>query len=225
MYKYRYSAAEKLMIIKKCEEGYHTVREVAALFELSVTTLREWMRVYHHGGIESLETRERWAKYSKELKIQAVRDVLEGRESLTSATLKFNISSRSVLRSWIANYNSHREKKTFLKENSSMTKGRSTTFEERVAAVLDCIQSGKDYQTVAQTHRVSYQQLYGWVRKYESDGVDALIDRRGRKKTEEELTEIERSVIEQKRLEKENELLRMELSFLKKLEEIERRRR
>ncbi|WP_051004039.1 helix-turn-helix domain-containing protein [Exiguobacterium antarcticum] len=106
-----------------------------------------------------------------------------------------------------------------------MTKARKTTFEERVQAVMDCIQNGKDYQHTMKTHRVSYQQIYSWVRKFEKDGIDALLDRRGRRKPKEELTAGERFTIEMKQLEKENERLRMENAFLKKLEEIERRSR
>ena len=102
MSKKKYSASEKLMVIKKYEEWFYTIQEIAVLFELSVT-MQEWMRVYRHGGVEALETREGWTGYPKELKIQAVRDILEGRESLMSATIKFNISGRSVLRRWIAN--------------------------------------------------------------------------------------------------------------------------
>ncbi len=89
--------------------------EVAKLFELSVTTLKKWMRFYRHGGVEVLENRDEWTKYPKEFKIQAVHDVLEGRESLMSAILKYNISGKSVLIRWIANYNGHRKQKTFLK--------------------------------------------------------------------------------------------------------------
>lgn len=106
-----------------------------------------------------------------------------------------------------------------------MTKGRTTTFEERVQAVMDCIQNRKDYQSIMKTYRVSYQQIYSWVRKFEKDGIDALMDRRGRQKPVEELTDTDRLALDLKRLEKENERLHMENDFLKKLEEIERRSR
>jgi len=51
------------------------------------------------------------------------------------------------------------------------------------------------------------------------------MDRRGRQKPVEELTDTDRLALDLKRLEKENERLRMENDFLKKLEEIERRSR
>ena len=65
-----------------------------------------------------------------------------------------------------------------------MTKGRKTTWEERIQIVLDCLGNGKDYQRTAETYGVSYQQVYQWVKKYEDGGDEALKDKRGRKKEE-----------------------------------------
>jgi transposase len=106
-----------------------------------------------------------------------------------------------------------------------MTKGRSTTWEERIQVVLYCIENGKDYQKAAETYEVSYQQVYQWVRKYENGGDEALKDKRGKNKVEIELSPEEKIRLEMKRLEREIERLRAENLFLKKLEEIERRRK
>jgi len=225
MAKSKFSIDEKLHIIQMHDNGTHTLKEIASLFELSLDTLNTWRRRYRHGGALALSNRTGWTRYSEELKTQAVRAVLDREESLRSATLRFGISSKSVLQRWISQYTGHSTQGKPLKERSTMTKGRTTTFEERVEAVMDCIQNGKDYQHTMETHRVSYQQIYSWVRKFEKDGTDALMDRRGRQKPEEELTDAERFTMELKRLEKENERLRMENAFLKKLEEIERRSR
>ncbi|MNW03133.1 hypothetical protein D3C71_1990220 [compost metagenome] len=62
--------------------------------------------------------------------------------------------------------------------------------------------------------------MYQWVKKYEGGGESALQDKRGRKKTPEELTETERHKFELKKLEYENERLRAEVAFLKKLREL-----
>lgn len=225
MSKSKFSPDEKLRIIKMCEDRMDSIKSIASLFELSVTTLNRWRAKYRTYGSSSLRDRTEWTGYPEELKMEAVRAVLTQEESLTSATVRFNISSLSVLARWIRKYTSHNTQGKPLKERSIMTKGRTTTFEERVQAVMDCIQNGKDYQSIMKTHRVSYQQIYSWVRKFEKDGMDALMDRRGRQKPVAELTDTERFALELKRLEKENERLRMENDFLKKLEEIERRSR
>lgn len=221
----RFSMDQKLRIIKMCEDGTDSTKSIASLFELSVKTLNSWRAKYRMGGFSTLHNRTKWTRYPEELKMKAIRAVLTQEESLSSATLRFNISNTSVLARWIRKYTSHSTHGKPLKERFTMTKGRATTFEERVQAVMDCIQNGKDYQRIMETHRVSYQQIYSWVRKFEKDGIDALMDRRGHQKPVEEVTDTERLAMELKRLEKENERLRMENDFLKKLEEIERRSR
>ncbi|WP_235815933.1 helix-turn-helix domain-containing protein, partial [Aneurinibacillus migulanus] len=96
-----------------------------------------------------------------------------------------------------------------------MTKGRKTTWEERIQIVLDCLGNEKEYQDAANTYNVSYQQVYQGVKKYENGGDEALKDKRGNKKEEAKLTLEEKIKLEMKKLERENERLRAENVFLK----------
>lgn len=105
-----------------------------------------------------------------------------------------------------------------------MTKGRSTTLDERIEIVSYCLANGKDYGATIEKYGVSYQQMYSWVRKYEEKGLDGLIDKRGKRKPVEEMNEIERLKLENKMLRAENKQKEMEIAVLKKLQEIERRR-
>ena len=59
-------------------------------------------------------------------------------------------------------------------------------------------------------------------KKYNKDGYNALVDRRGKNKAFEELSESEKFSSQLKLLEAENRRLKMENDFLKKLEKIER---
>lgn len=105
-----------------------------------------------------------------------------------------------------------------------MTKGRKTTLKERIEIVQYTLAREKDYHGAAEKYAVSYQQVYSWVKKYESDGAAALEDRRGKKlASKETLTETERLQLEVKELKHRNEYLEAEAGLLKKLEEIERR--
>jgi transposase len=105
-----------------------------------------------------------------------------------------------------------------------MVKGRPTTWRERIDIVLFCLAHERDYNKTAEVHQVSYQQVYQWIKKYDSGGEDALKDSRGKKKDPDKLTLEEKMRIENKKLAAENEHLRAENAFLKKLEELERRR-
>ena len=161
-------------------------------------------------------------KYSKELKIQAVQSYLNEEGSMDCICKRYGISDHSVLRDWILWYNGHKE----FKERSSakgeiyMTKGRKTTQEERAEIVAFCIEHNKDYGLTVEAYKISYQQIYAWVRKYEEGGVDKLKDNRGRTKPEEEMTEIEKLKAEMRILEAKNRQLEIENAFIKKLREL-----
>lgn len=105
-----------------------------------------------------------------------------------------------------------------------MTKGRKTTYEERLGIVKYCIEHQNNYAETANKFLVSYQQVYSWTIKYETDGVDALLDNRGKRKVVNKMSEIEKLKAQNKLLEAKNKRQQMEIDFLKKLEEIERRR-
>lgn len=101
-----------------------------------------------------------------------------------------------------------------------MTKGRKSTQEERVEIVAFCIEHGKDYRLTEEMYKVSYQQIYSWVRKYEAKGVEGLSDRRGKAKPENELSEADRLRQENKILQAKIKDKEMEIALLKKLREL-----
>jgi len=67
-----------------------------------------------------------------------------------------------------------------------MAKGKKTGYEEKVQAVLFCIEHNCDYQMACDQFGVSYPQIYSWVQKYREQGEPGLVDRRGRHKTSNE---------------------------------------
>ena len=161
-------------------------------------------------------------KYSAELKQQAVHDYLAGKGSLRKICKKYGIPDHKMLRQWISCYNGHKEyrRRTGAKGEIYMTKGRKTTQEERAQIVAFCIEHGKDYGLTVETYKVSYQQIYSWVRKYEACGVDGLVDRRGKAKPEDELTGAERLRQENRMLQAMLKDKEMEIALLKKLREL-----
>lgn len=160
--------------------------------------------------------------YPAELKYQAVADYLSSAGSLRAICKKYKIGNKKRLQDWIKLYNSHKELKCYT-GGSRMTKGRDTTYEERIAFVKECIENGYNYTEISEKYKVGYQQIYTWVQKYKKDGEDALKDRRGRhKKDYKPQTEEERLKLEVATLKRQLYLSQMEIDVLKKLQELER---
>lgn len=163
--------------------------------------------------------------YTLEEKNEAVRFYLEGKGSLSATCKKFKIPSAGTLRRWIKVYNDCELKASPAGgKKTVMIKGRKTTLEERIAIVENHIKSGSTYDETAQKYNVSYQQIYQWHHKYMDKGVDGLKDGRGRTRTEEEMSELEKLKAENRLLKAELENRKLENLFLKKVKEIERRR-
>ncbi len=217
----------KVSAIEAYENNIGSIRMIANLFNVKETSLKRWIANYQSQGIDGLNTKYTHAVWSKEIKILAVEDYLSGKYSLKDVCIKYKISSDSILRQWIMVYNdSHKElKSTGSGGRKPMTKARKTTFDERIEIVQFCIANGKNYGLTMEKFNVSYQQIYLWVRKYEKKGVDGLVDRRGKSKPENELTELDRLKAENKMLAAKNQELQMEIDVIKKLKEVERRYR
>ena len=91
------------------------------------------------------------------------------------------------------------------------------TEEERLRAVLACLDGGQQHGDVVREYQVEVQTLRGWVKKYEEMGATGLEDRRGRRLADQvPRTKEETLRIENARLKQENELLKMELYLRKK---------
>jgi transposase len=218
----KYTPEEKIAILYELENGQTSHKDVSEKYEVGLTTLYEWRHRYELYGYEGLDVRTNNKSYPEELKLQAVQDYLSGHYTQTQIIDKYKIAERKQLRDWLSKYNSHSSLKSYKSGGAhAMTKGRSTNWKERIDIVLYCLSHNHDYQNTSNTYQVSYQQVYQWVKKYEDGGEDALKDGRGRKKAPEELSETDRQKLAMKKLEYENERLRAENAFLKKLQELE----
>ena len=223
--KFEVSYEERICAVEKYLRHEYSMTDLSKQLEVHETTIMEWIGRYQSLGSEGLKETSRKQPYSAELKEAAVIDYLSGIGSLRDLCKKYRIRSKSQLRNWISKYNGHEK----LKSSGTggvpiMTKGRKTSYEERIDIVKYCIERQGNYAETAQKYQVSYQQVYGWVTKYETNGVEALQDKRGKRKTSDEMSEIEKLRAENKLLEAKNKKQQMEIDFLKKLEELERRR-
>ena len=224
MRKTKISAQEKLHTVKNILHGIESIHAAAKRLSVDPSAVRVWICSYKGNGIDAF-THIKNNYYSHECKVQAVTAYLNQEGSLSAICQRFGLRSPTQLRRWIKRYNSHEELKASGTGGTViMTKGRKTTFEERVEIVQYCIAHNRNYAKTAEQYQVSYQQARNYIVKYEAGGVEALRDNRGKRKRPDEMSELEKLRAEVKILKAEKERAEMEASFLKKLEEIERRR-
>lgn len=96
--------------------------------------------------------------------------------------------------------------------------------EQKLQAVLYCLEHQLDYRQASEQYKITYQQIYSWVKKYQEQGEAGLLDRRGRCRPPSEYSEEKKAAAKLRKLEAENRRLQMENDFLKKLNELEGRR-
>lgn len=220
----KYSAEEKINAVKEYLDGKESMSSIAKRLGVAFQSFKQWVKNYEAMGTDAFLTYQN-KRYSKTEKEQAVAAYLSGEGSLMDICKKYKIYSTAQLRRWIKKYNGHEELKASGTGGTViMTKGRKTTFDERVEIAAYCIAHDRNYAKTAGKFGVSYQQARNYTVKYEKGGINALQDNRGKPKTEEALTEIERLRAELKLEKAMREKAEMEASFLKKLGEIERRR-
>ena len=224
MSKMKVSIEDKIYAVNLYLDGKESQSRIATMFDVSLASVQQWIRNYQSMGVEAFKLTGN-KKYSKELKQQAVLDYLAGCGSQDDICKKYGIRSKAKLQNWIKKYNGHEELKSSGTGGTLiMTKGRKTTFDERIEIVQYCIAHDHNYAETAEKYQVSYQQARSYTIKYESKGVEALKDNRGKRKSLDSMSELEKLRAEVKILRAEKERAEMEVAFLKKLEEIERRR-
>ena len=227
MRKSKISGYLKVKYVEEYKAGKISIKDICDKLGVADKTVQLWINNYDVFGASNIESGSTNAKYTIETKVAAVKDYLDGKGSLQEISAKYKIRSKTQLRTWIKLYNGHKELRSTGGKGSEiyMTKGRSTTLNERIEIVSYCIAQNKDYTKTMEKYKVSYQQIYSWISKYEKNGVEGLIDKRGKKKPLEDMTEVERLRAANKLLQSEIEQKSMEIDLLKKLEELERRRR
>ena len=220
----KFSPEEKILAVRSHIEENESIYNIAKRLNVHFSTVDQWVHSYITMGSNAFNTSKN-NHYSKALKEQAVHDYLAGEGSYQDIAQKYKLNSDSPLKRWVKVYTSLGKLTTSgTGGHQRMKDGRKTTFEERVEIASYCITHDHNYAETADKYKVSYQQARSYTVKYEEGGVDALQDRRGKRKDADSLTELERLKAELK-LEKAKRIrAEMEVDFLKKLEEIERRR-
>jgi transposase-like protein len=217
-----HSFETKIEALKSVLEGKIGIKILARKLGTNTSRIYEWISIYRTTGEAGLQNKPTNQKYESIIKQSAVKEYLSGKNSVQGICEKYGIRSQTQLRSWIKKYNGHEELKTTGLGGKIVTKGRKTIFNERVSIVKACIEQNHNYNLIAETYQVSYQQVRDWTKKYEKYGLEGLYDQRGKRKSEATMSDVEKLQAQIKLKEAENLRLRMENDLLKKLAELER---
>ena len=220
------SFEEKCRLAQACISKEMGVCEAARIAQVDHSVVRGWIKRYEADGAEGLLPHTRNRSYPAELKEEAVLAYMQGRGSLLEICKVYKIRSTRQLGNWIKVYNAHGDfnARKGSGGGSYMKKARSTTQEERLQIVKDCLESGRNYGEMALKYNVSYQQVRTWTLRFEALGEAGLEDRRGkRKKDQTPRTELEAAQVEIEQLKHKLYLAEMENRLLKKLDEVVRR--
>ena len=214
----------KLEYAKLCYEGKMSFAEAGRQLDIDGSHVREWRDRYEFQGDCAFLYTGKNNVYSDELRLAAVLSYLNGEGSLSRIAAKYGLRNPSQLSAWIKMYNDGKDFSHKMSGGSRMKTSRPTTKEERIKIVKECIENGRNYGEAAIKHRVSYQQVYNWVKRFEKFGEAGLEDRRGKRKVNQEpRNEVEELKIKMAQLEHELYMTRMERDLLKKVKELERK--
>lgn len=223
--KAKYTVEQKIRAAERYISGEASVAEIVAEMGMPASgrnEVFEWAAIYKENGVEGFHRSDGNRSYTAEEKQQAVEDYLQGKGSLRDISRKYHIPSNKTLRQWIKVYNSNRELRDYSpKPEVYVAVRKKTTKEERLEIAAYCLEHERNYKDTAAKYEVSYSQVYQWVKSYELHGEAGLEDRRGKRKSDDEVDEIERLRRENQRLKADLEKSRRLNLLLKKVKEFE----
>ena len=158
------------------------------------------------------------AKYSEEFKIKLVTEYLHGNLGYKLLAKKYNMPSRTPLQDWVRAYKSQGMKGL---ERRKVKEVYSVQF--KLDTLQFKLETGASIQKTADQFGLNNPSLISlWTRKFNEQGIEGLKPKsKGRpsmsKKPNKQPKKEEKKLTREAELERENELLRLENAYLKKL--------
>lgn len=158
------------------------------------------------------------AKYSDKLKLKIVLEYMNGPLSYGALAKKYKIPDHSSIRRWVRAYKEFSEmglKRKRLKQRYSV--------QFKLTVLHFMKQTGASYQDTAIEFKMNNPSLIAnWNSKFSKEDIEGLKEKtKGRppmcKNKKIKPTKLEKECSREEQLERENELLRLEISYLKKL--------
>ena len=171
------SPQQKLIIVEKILAGETSRQAAAKSVGVSVTAVRQWLRIYEAEGPSGLAPRTTSRHLSAEEKKAAVAAYLEGEGSLFDICKKYGIRSTQNLQKMVETVQAGGTLRGY--HGASRHKGTTyTTAADREKIVRECLQNDCDYGAAALQYNVDYKALVRWVGQYRAGGAAALHDAR-----------------------------------------------
>lgn len=152
------------------------------------------------------------AKYTDEVKMKVISSYLNGKGGYKSLATQFGIAHPSVVQRWVRTYKK-------LGMNAIRRKKQHTKYP--VQLKLDVVNysliTGESAQEVANHFRIHNPRMIArWIADYQHKGIEAFSNKKGQNQLNKNMSKKE--LTREQELERENELLRAELAFVKKLQ-------
>lgn len=218
--KAKYTKQQKVQACEDYLSGRKTAIQISVELNMGKRgddRVRKWAKNYRANGHVIFDNKSTNNRYSKDFKEMIVKEYLDGLGSSCDLSAKYGILKDDTVLNWVKKYNSHRELRDYdPKPEVYMADTLKVGKEKKIEIIKYCIGHDHDYKGTAAFYGGNYAQIYSWVKKYESKGEEGLEDRRGKRKSEEQLTDLEKAQRRIAELERINRRQEMELELLKK---------
>ena len=143
MRKRKYKPETIIHIVKANLESGIAIYRLSEQYGIHRGRIQEWIEQYKINGESAFFYEEHNRVYCEETKRQAIKEYLAGKGSQREIAAKYGLRNRTQLRDWIKVYNSGRGFQRKMTGGSRMKETRSTTVEERIQIVKDCIANSR----------------------------------------------------------------------------------
>ena len=159
------SPQQKIALVEKIISGETSRQAAAKSVGVSVTAVRQWLRIYEAEGPNGLAPRTTSRHLTAEEKQAAVAAYLAGEGSLFDICKKYGIRSTQNLQKMVETVQAGGTLRGY--HGASRHKGTAyTTAADREKIVRECLQNGCDYGAAALKYNVDYKALVRWVGQY-----------------------------------------------------------
>ena len=157
-------------------------------------------------------------KYTEEFKLRLVNEYLNGNIGYSRMAKKYNMPSDTPLKNWVRNYKSQG-----IKGLQRKVSKEAYSVQFKLDAIEFMIKTGASFPETAKHFRLNHpSQLFRWMKEFNEHGIEGLKPKsKGRpsmsKKPNSQTRKKENKLTHEAELTRENELLRLEVAYLKKL--------